>query len=1214
MNAPKDLTRWNRAGLNHFRYVNGNAVTYLETLRQQLVKRFKDPQTGLCEWLNPAEEIPQNEQPPESENETMLQRQERLSRIQKRLLETYHQDKRDWAWEISRTFVRSCHILTEYVDAYANEAYLGTATQWDHVRRLVEMLDYHPAPPASASTRLVFIAKEKNTGTIGKGFQIKNSPLAGADKVIFETLEDVFVDPALNELRSKGWNKSDDPAVLPADNNSGGSGSTEEIVTGALITSWHAKSSAQLSPGEIALVYRELSNENNLKSDEAEAATISGIDKQTNAIHLLPGIVQYDWLNQWSKGETRLRVSARWKRECWLNGLNVVRTETPHGLSADSFVGWKIDFDLSIHDGLVTHGSALVNVVLTGGHLRIRIFNEIGEQVIDKTESALIGEKKIASLKSQLNPLPAPRSLSPSLEQAIIEDAILCTAYTQWRHGKIIEVDKWDLRLQVNAPLPKPGQKLYELRAIEGSVLPADYEALVLLGSEFDAPPAVEAVEPKIEVPSKAGVPEPIFTLRKVITESMTDSSGGGGGLLPPASLPAIGTFLFPSPLLPLDLVKAAVELMLSIGVMVIPSTGEIVIKGMPFGGLLEGAENPLEAATDLFSLLNELKTYVVDVDENGNIIDEDGSIIPIDEDGNIIDEDGNIIPFEIGNVVKWNSSLKPDPETPVSENQETDIIEALEKMLSVPDGEEATVLFQTLTEDIIGKGPLLAISKAPVVKAVVAASEPLYVFNGTSKIGVGDWVVGDFPDGLRALKVSAINWFTDEDKTETFSLNFAGLLGNKELRKVYADFRDELIAEGAELNTSLIEDEIELENLPESLNIGHTVIMDGCGKVPLVSKIETISGNVITVNPSIKNCSKGQLIIRANVVLAGHGESKPSKIIGSGDAAKTNQEFTLQVENVSFTADATMSSGVAAAIDVEVEGRIWQQVSSLKDSAPSDHHYAIRMTEQATVKIMFGDSENGRRLPSGKNNIRVRYRVGSGIVGNLAVGELNKAVNPHPLLKQVHQPLAAAGGGDMEDISSLRENAPPTLLALERAVSLSDFSHLAAAQSSIWQAKAYSEILHGGRTESVRVVIVPAGGVTSEAVEDEVQAFLQKHAMPGVQITVDDCIRVRFSLSITLRIKLDAYVAADVENAVFTALLEHFALKNRKLGENLYLSEVYKVVEFIEGVENSICVLNNDQQLSVIQAEDDSTVIYLDTEAKGTPSILDVTVEEYAP
>ena len=71
MSEQKDLTRWNRAGLNRFRYVNGNAVEYLEVLRQQLVIKFQHQETGLCEWINPAEEIPENEKLPESEIENV---------------------------------------------------------------------------------------------------------------------------------------------------------------------------------------------------------------------------------------------------------------------------------------------------------------------------------------------------------------------------------------------------------------------------------------------------------------------------------------------------------------------------------------------------------------------------------------------------------------------------------------------------------------------------------------------------------------------------------------------------------------------------------------------------------------------------------------------------------------------------------------------------------------------------------------------------------------------------------------------------------------------------------------------------------------------------------------------------------------------------------------------------------------------------------------
>ena len=186
MSENKDLTRWNRAGLSRFRYVDGNAVSYLEIIRKQLFSQFKNPESGLCEWLNPSENIPLNEV--EGKDESLTERQQRMNREKQRIEAMYHQDQRDWLWEISRSFSRASHILTEHADAYANERFLGTATEWDNVRKLVGMLDYHPAPPASAFTSLVIIAKHKegdenNTALVEKGFQVVHTPTKGS-KVI----------------------------------------------------------------------------------------------------------------------------------------------------------------------------------------------------------------------------------------------------------------------------------------------------------------------------------------------------------------------------------------------------------------------------------------------------------------------------------------------------------------------------------------------------------------------------------------------------------------------------------------------------------------------------------------------------------------------------------------------------------------------------------------------------------------------------------------------------------------------------------------------------------------------------------------------------------------------------------------------------------------------------------------------------------------------
>ena len=40
MTGRSDITRWNRAGLRRFQYVDANAATYLEELRVRLAERF----------------------------------------------------------------------------------------------------------------------------------------------------------------------------------------------------------------------------------------------------------------------------------------------------------------------------------------------------------------------------------------------------------------------------------------------------------------------------------------------------------------------------------------------------------------------------------------------------------------------------------------------------------------------------------------------------------------------------------------------------------------------------------------------------------------------------------------------------------------------------------------------------------------------------------------------------------------------------------------------------------------------------------------------------------------------------------------------------------------------------------------------------------------------------------------------------------------------
>ena len=165
MSTDRDLTRWNRAGLKRFRYVGGNAATHLEELRLALLSRFVDAKQGggpdpgrsLDWWLETWAAPPTEPAARQALDQVLADLRGRLlwrgeagdagplwvpipprpeiegERAQ-RLLQQYEAPRRDLAWEIVRAFARGAHVLTEHLDAYANEGFLGTATQWAGTR------------------------------------------------------------------------------------------------------------------------------------------------------------------------------------------------------------------------------------------------------------------------------------------------------------------------------------------------------------------------------------------------------------------------------------------------------------------------------------------------------------------------------------------------------------------------------------------------------------------------------------------------------------------------------------------------------------------------------------------------------------------------------------------------------------------------------------------------------------------------------------------------------------------------------------------------------------------------------------------------------------------------------------------------------------------------------------------------------------------------
>jgi predicted phage baseplate assembly protein len=924
MNSATDLTRWNRAGLRRFRYLDGNAVTFLELLRAELADRF-----------------------PHWQEVTRLPLTETEGERQERMQEQYRSPRREWAWEIARILARSSHVLTEHLDAYANEGFLGTATQWDTARRLVEMIDYHPAPPASAFTRLVIDAKE--AGTLPAGFAAKHTPADGSAPVLFETLEELKVDPLLNALRPAECDRNQDRL---ADDLLLLEGEVEELKTGEPL----------------------------LLEDER-----SGILRA----YLIVG-------TRLVAGNTQVRVTPRLSHRL-RKGYTLVHAKpeerlSPHGPAAR---GAELERVLRLTEEPEGLLPGMVIYLGDGGE-------ELYRRVLSVTGRRLVLDTEVGPLR---------------LETARVGYPVTITVSAQ------------------------------EERPVDGSV---------------DSSDAV------------------IYALRVAGDWSRLADR------------------------------RVAQEIVV---------INKQKHRLLPFYRVTAARYHPADSS-------HPRRGYTI-------------------------------------LTVSWKKSDHPYP----LNNPQT---------LLVPPAGPGPWRTDTYLEKEDGRLPASIVTGKP--KKSTAGDLAVVVMGQQAAWARLSSVSVDLARGEAAL--TAEGQWKDRGGSDFFLAETT----------VYAHFKEELrTVDWQENREPVTGSRIPLSTVSSPLEKGRVLMVERSddATAAFFTTVAKIEGTTLVLARDLPaGFTRGNTQVAGNVVLSGHGESRGEKVLGSGDATRANQAFVFPEAGVSFVADPTQPAGVRAAIDLSVGGRLWEQVGSLASSGPADHHYTVRMTEAGHLLIAFGDGVRGRRLPSGVNNVRLFFRSGTGLVGYLPAGSDFKSSKPHRLVEKVRQPLPTTGGNDREGVESLRENAPATLLTLERAVSLDDFAWLAMSQSSVWQARAFSRPTELGRNERVEVVVVPAGGGELGELAATLTSFLLAHAVPEVEVRLLPFEPRSFDLEVLLTVDA-AYNSDRVTVAVKSALQDVFSLRKRKLGQALFLSEIYQVVEGVTGVEHSVAVINKDPAMRRVAAGD---------------------------
>lgn len=342
-------------------------------------------------------------------------------------------------------------------------------------------------------------------------------------------------------------------------------------------------------------------------------------------------------------------------------------------------------------------------------------------------------------------------------------------------------------------------------------------------------------------------------------------------------------------------------------------------------------------------------------------------------------------------------------------------------------------------------------------------------------------------------------------------------------------------------------------------------------------------------------------LVARGNLVLADHGrsvdhdEDDPSAGPGDGEPlepprvpATNRYRPRLKGRDLTFAAPFDPDASAVASLQQSPreavplvllrdarEGTVWEPVRDLLASDDSASEFVVETESDGRAWVRFGDAEHGRR-PSASTELRAFYRVGKGTGGNLGADALCHVVSDDlgGAVRQVRNPMPAAGGQDPESIDEVKQYAPQAFRTQKRAVTAEDWATVCALHPEVQRAVA--RFRWTGSWYTVFLTVDRAGGQPIDAdFEAELLDFLEPYRLAGydLEITAPRMVPLHLALSVCVApTAFRATVKSALLRALGTGLLADgtkalFHPDNWTFGQPVYLSRVLEAMMKVPGV-----------------------------------------------
>lgn len=341
--------------------------------------------------------------------------------------------------------------------------------------------------------------------------------------------------------------------------------------------------------------------------------------------------------------------------------------------------------------------------------------------------------------------------------------------------------------------------------------------------------------------------------------------------------------------------------------------------------------------------------------------------------------------------------------------------------------------------------------------------------------------------------------------------------------------------------------------NVPATAEVTFTVSADIT--VPAGTQVQTSNRAAIEAgeDPVIFEVVEDTLVTApSGPVTVVEGQTITDEAVANSDGS-VDQEFTLFRFPV-------IDGSVKVFVDEGGGAVEWTEFDHLIDAANVSEAYEVSFDEDGAASVRFGDGVNGR-VPSAGAAITATYRIGGGIRGNVGPGTIVELVDIVAGATEVTNANAASGGADAESNDQIRVNAPRSLSALNRAVTLKDYANLALQVSGIAKAVATNV------GTAVTVHLAPFGGGNAAAAKKtEVSAYLDERKMINHTVALADPTYLPLTITVDVDV-LPNYSRAVVALAAENAINNLLSFENVDFGYRISLSKIYDVVQSVPGV-----------------------------------------------